>query len=891
MSNNHRQKVFVLGYLILLMWPIFAWAGDLEDAKNAYSSGRFEEAANLLRPLVRQEATEAVYLLARMYEKGDGVGKDIKEAKRLYNIAAAKGHEASQQKLDVFNVQTSDQSVVIEWYLPAAQEGDTEAQYNLGFMYETGWGVPENPEEAIRWYNEASDMQHDVAQLRLAMMQIVGVGVKSSTKIGLEMLRRSAENGNRIAEILIQDLFDVGDVSDKDAKQIVSGIRRIFDEGELETINALRRSLDSLRNPKPKAVPVEEILEVDNKPEGRKMEAVDLVKSVTRSTKSTKPTSAKIVSTKSVQKAKTKKTVRVPKTVPKGNLYKWYMEEANKGDADAQYHLGAMYIIGDKVVKDTEEGLHWMRSSAEQGHDLANTYMKLWDESIDEDTFGSTIAISWLRKAGREWNQQAIFTLGTLYETARGVEKNLKKATQWYKFAATNGHANAKRRLALMKKGGVLLEKESISSRGDATVSSISSLLISAVVAIVLGIVVYVCLKYFKKKAVVVPSQYQEKVVMAKAKNSQGLQSDDRKFFDELWADKTPKVPDASASSGAPAEAKKVEEPVAKPPVASEPKVEEKPPEIKVEEKPVVTSAADAKVKTEGLSEVEEKLAKAVEDLISGGAPDLSKDEKEKVSPAQNVKQVKISIESEPVKESIEKAVDATSDFTVEVDSSFGKSEAVLGADSFISSGISKDELAASRISADRLFADGVAIDEAGRAVGRGSYNPHKLDADSVLVDGESISKQSVISENKVESRKRVPTGAAASLLPKQAVEKPKSLKSSSFEIPDTPVEKRDISASLNNDEERSLAEVHYNIGLMFSSGDGVPKNDAQAAKWFLKAAEEGLPEGQFSLGQAYLNGNGVVKNTELAIDWIQKAADNNFKPAQEMLKDQHKAV
>lgn len=115
-----RSIQFNLIYMIFFMWSVCACAGDLEDAKNAYGAGRFKEATNLLRPLVRQEVIEAVYLQARMYEKGDGVTKDIKEARRLYSIAATGGHEAAQQKLDVFNVQRNDKSVVIDWYLPAA---------------------------------------------------------------------------------------------------------------------------------------------------------------------------------------------------------------------------------------------------------------------------------------------------------------------------------------------------------------------------------------------------------------------------------------------------------------------------------------------------------------------------------------------------------------------------------------------------------------------------------------------------------------------------------------------------------------------------------------------------------------------------------------------------
>ena len=122
------KSVLFVSSLLYVMSGSFAIAGDLEDAKNAYGAGQFEN-------------IDATYLLARMYEQGDGVEKDLDEAKHLFRVAAQNGNEAAQQRLDIFDAQGADDSVVIEWYLPSAEEGDTEAQYNLGFMYETGWGV------------------------------------------------------------------------------------------------------------------------------------------------------------------------------------------------------------------------------------------------------------------------------------------------------------------------------------------------------------------------------------------------------------------------------------------------------------------------------------------------------------------------------------------------------------------------------------------------------------------------------------------------------------------------------------------------------------------------------------------------------------------------------
>ena len=58
-----------------------------------------------------------------------------------------------------------------------AQQGDAGAQYNLGFVYERGLGVPQDDVEAARWTRLAADQGHALAQLSLGDMYAYGRGV------------------------------------------------------------------------------------------------------------------------------------------------------------------------------------------------------------------------------------------------------------------------------------------------------------------------------------------------------------------------------------------------------------------------------------------------------------------------------------------------------------------------------------------------------------------------------------------------------------------------------------------------------------------------------------------------------------------------------------------
>ena len=52
----------------------------------------------------------------------------------------------------------------VKWYQKAADQGDAEAQMNLGLMYENGEGVEQDDKEAVKWYQKAADQGDALAQ-------------------------------------------------------------------------------------------------------------------------------------------------------------------------------------------------------------------------------------------------------------------------------------------------------------------------------------------------------------------------------------------------------------------------------------------------------------------------------------------------------------------------------------------------------------------------------------------------------------------------------------------------------------------------------------------------------------------------------------------------------
>jgi len=74
-------------------------------------------------------------------------------------------------------LERGDYATALKEWRPLAEQGDADAQYNLGVMYEHGWGVPVNYAEAVKWYRKAAEYGHAGAQFGLGSGYFLGRGV------------------------------------------------------------------------------------------------------------------------------------------------------------------------------------------------------------------------------------------------------------------------------------------------------------------------------------------------------------------------------------------------------------------------------------------------------------------------------------------------------------------------------------------------------------------------------------------------------------------------------------------------------------------------------------------------------------------------------------------
>ena len=88
-----------------------------------------------------------------------------------------------------------------EW-LPLAEKGSAEAQFNLAGMYAKGYGVVMDEKKSFDWYKKSAEQGYAKAQYNLGVMYLIGNGVNKSLSDAKHWLSLAYDNGIEDVEIL-----------------------------------------------------------------------------------------------------------------------------------------------------------------------------------------------------------------------------------------------------------------------------------------------------------------------------------------------------------------------------------------------------------------------------------------------------------------------------------------------------------------------------------------------------------------------------------------------------------------------------------------------------------------------------------------------------------------
>ena len=105
-----------------------------------------------------------------------------------------------------------DYAAALREWRPLAKQGNANAQYNLGIMYNNGRGVPQDFAEAVKWYRKAAEQGMAEAQVNLGVMYMYynGHGVPQDLAEAVKWNRKAAEQGDAGAQYNLGVMYDNG---------------------------------------------------------------------------------------------------------------------------------------------------------------------------------------------------------------------------------------------------------------------------------------------------------------------------------------------------------------------------------------------------------------------------------------------------------------------------------------------------------------------------------------------------------------------------------------------------------------------------------------------------------------------------------------------------------
>ncbi len=113
----------------------------------------------MLKEAATRGLVMAEYRLAKLYERGEGVPRDMAASRSWTEKAAIGGNRLAMHDLAVFYAEgdagPQSYAAAVEWFRTASDLGLVDSQYNLAVLYEQGLGLSQDKSEAAYWFEVA----------------------------------------------------------------------------------------------------------------------------------------------------------------------------------------------------------------------------------------------------------------------------------------------------------------------------------------------------------------------------------------------------------------------------------------------------------------------------------------------------------------------------------------------------------------------------------------------------------------------------------------------------------------------------------------------------------------------------------------------------------------
>ena len=194
-----------------MVLAVSLFAGEFEQAMEAYKRGSFIEALNGFYILAKNGDAKAQYNVGLMYANGQGGQKDIRKAMSWYEKAAQQDLASAQYNLATLYQAAGEldphaYTKAAYWYEKAANSGMMQAFNNLAALYLEGQGVKKDPQKALMLFEKASQMGDANAQLNCGIYYAWGEEETADKLKAYEYLQKALSSGKREAGKYLEKL-------------------------------------------------------------------------------------------------------------------------------------------------------------------------------------------------------------------------------------------------------------------------------------------------------------------------------------------------------------------------------------------------------------------------------------------------------------------------------------------------------------------------------------------------------------------------------------------------------------------------------------------------------------------------------------------------------------
>ena len=346
----------------------------------------------------------------------------------------------------------------LPWYRKAAEGGIVKAMVKLGQCCQNGQYMEKNPEQYLDWAEKAASVG-DVWGLSQMGEYYQSYGELEAAAAYLEA---AAKQGAAKAPLLLGQMYLNGEGIQRDLSKAVKYLELAASREEADSYLLLGALFYN-----------DELVEREDEKAfywygrayeaGKKEAAVPLAHLYLRTSEIQNRRTAEALLKEAVETETDGRAALALGNISRDGLcgemdleqaIHWYEKGAKQGNPECMELLGCLYFQGEEGI-DTDYGkaFYWLNLCLEAGtlqscSKLAYLYMKGEGCEKDEEK-----AIELFERAARtEYDGNALYELGYLYENRGENPENLEKAADYYQKAIEMGNENAVRRFSHFKK-------------------------------------------------------------------------------------------------------------------------------------------------------------------------------------------------------------------------------------------------------------------------------------------------------------------------------------------------------------------------------------------------------------------------------------------------------